>query len=323
MSEKIYKCPLCKKSLTQEEYSVVLQLDKARAVALKKEIVEAKKQSFDAGVKQNESQVNLLTKQYAKALDTIEHLKRGDTAQKAGYAEEDRLIEGLQKEFPDDEIQKHGKKGDVLQIVNYDGSSAGKIVYECKRMATLLKAHIKQTYTALQYRKANYAILVTVATRTDKHGDKAFDSLLYDEEYGIYIVRPLGVMALVTLLRDAMIFMHKSNLSPAQRLDANRKLSDYLTRGEGSMAINTIIHQTTQLRNGLMDEMHRHDIDFNERWKSIYHIGVSVVVISQNIGLILSGQEPTILNLKTPPALPLPAPELPQGELTDGSDSPA
>jgi len=312
MNEKVLRCPLCKKELTKGEYEKALQLDKAREKDVKTQVQNA----FNNGAKQNENQVDLLTRQYAKALDTIEHLKRGDTAQKAGYEDENILIEGLQKEFPDDEIQKHGKKGDILQVVNCDGSSAGTIVYECKRMAALLKAHIKQTYTALQYRKANHAILVTTATRTDKHGDKAFDSLLYDEEYGIYIVRPLGVMALVGLLRDAMIFIHKSNLSPAQRLDANRKLSDYLTQGEGNMAINTIIHHSSQLRNGLMDEMHRHDIDFNERWKSIYHIGVSGVFISQNIDLILSGQEPTILDSKTPPALPKPAPELPQGKLS-------
>jgi hypothetical protein len=299
-NEKIYRCPTCNKELTKEEYDKALQIDRAR----EKEINNRIKEAFDAGAKQYEQQINLLTKQNAKLQDTIEHLEKGDTAQRAGFENEMILQEGLKKEFPSDDVERHGHHGDVLQVVNYDSRSVGLIVFECKRKTTLDTKDIRQAYAALQYRKADYAILVTTATRTDKHKHAPFDSLLKEKD--VLIIRPAGVLSLVSLLRDSLIFMYKSNLSPEQRLDANRKLSDYLAQGEGGLAIKTIVHHSSQLYDRLIDEIRRHKIDWNEQWKDICHINIAGNILSQNIGLILSGQKPIILNSQKPLALPRP-----------------
>ena len=170
MTEKKYKCPTCKKELTKEEYQRILGVVKAQKRELEAQIKnakdEAKKDGLTEGFKQSKTQIDLLKNQLAKAQDTIKlNLEKQTTAQLEGFANEKRLAIQLREVFPNDEIKEEGKHGDILHAVRINGNHAGLIVYECKRKLDIKKEDIDQTYKAKQYRKADYAILVSTGQR--------------------------------------------------------------------------------------------------------------------------------------------------------------
>lgn len=311
MTSKKYRCPTCKKELTKEEYQTILKVSMAQKRELEAQVKRVKENAKAEGAKQKETQIKLLQDQLIKSQDTIKNLKGLTTAQLEGFAVEERLVEALETTFPNDIIKREGKKGDVLQTVCVDNNHAGLIVYECKRMATIYKAHIHQAYVAKKYRKADYAILVTTGHRKRP----PFGGLAFEQD--VYIVCPDGVFPLIHLLRTRLIEMLKANLPEAEREDANRKLAEYLTKGEGKLAMGFILREATTQKEQLIKEYHQTNSWWEERWKSIQTIGISGSILEQNISAVMSGQEPTQLDLKR--LLPLPylaleQPKEPEGE---------
>lgn len=295
---KIYLCPTCKKELTKEEYDYALGIVKE----LKEAIGKAREEGKEAGTQQYKTQVELLEKQHlthvGRLEKTIETLKAGTTAQKVGFKDEYSLCDNLKTQFPDDDIQHKGKLGDILQVVCVEDAEIGKIVYECKNKPRIESADIRQTFLAKQYRKANHAILVTTGERKRK----PFDGLGY--EHDIFIVTYALVIFLVNILRSHMVDMHHSSLPENQQADANRLLANYLTQGEGRLAINAISTQANLLAEGLQDEMIKTRKWWLERWNSIQTIGIAGNSILINIQLILTGQAPELLEYHQMKSLP-------------------
>ena len=317
MTEKKYKCPTCKKELTKEEYQEILGVVKAQKRELEAQIKRAKEEAKESGLtegfKQSETQIDLLKNQLAKAQDTIKlNIEKQTTAQLEGFANEKRLATQLREVFPGDEIKEEGKHGDILQVVCVDGNHAGLIVYECKRKPTINKADIRQAYTAKKYRKADYAILVTTGQRKRP----PFSGLALEED--VYITCPDVVFTLIHLLRTRLIEMLKANLPEAEREDANRKLAEYLTQGEGNLAMGFILREATTQKEQLIKEYQQTNSWWEERWKSIQTIGISGNILQQNTNAVMSGQEPTQLDLKR--LLPLPYLALEQPKETEGKE---
>jgi len=292
MTEKKYKCPTCKKELTKEEYQNILGVVKAQKRDIEAQIKRAKEAGKAEGAKQKETQVKLLQDQLHKSQDTIKGLKKGTTAQLEGFANEKILAAQLREVFPDDEIKEEGKCGDVLQTVYVNENPIGTIIYECKRKSTILKIDIHQAYLAKKSRKADYAILVTTGQRQRPK----FSGLASEQD--VWVVCPNLAFTLIHLLRNTLIETAKANLPEAKREDANRKLAEYLTQGQGKLAISFILSQAKIQTEQLKKEVQQHRQGWEQQWQSIQTIGISGEVLQQNVSAVMSGQEPIQLDLK-------------------------
>jgi predicted RNase H-like nuclease (RuvC/YqgF family) len=176
-----YKCPVCKKPLTKNEFERALKIHEAQEKHFEhKEREFAKKvRRFDAEKKQikkaardserarTRRMVGGKVKEIGKLRDRIKMLQRGKTPQEGGPAFEIKLVKQLQAEFDGDDVQHKGQAGDVLHIVKEGSKIAGIIIYECKWTPSISGSHIRQTAQAKMSRHAQFAVLVTSGTRRD------------------------------------------------------------------------------------------------------------------------------------------------------------
>ncbi len=348
-----YHCPVCKKTLTREEYEsalgifekekarLILEARRAREQGIeeglkrakremaeereaverqrrqlekresdfrrqKKELMDKAKLSLERGIEQGieserkraERLLSGHANTIAKLEERIRQLEKGSTPQTEGLEFEETLVERLRDEFPTDEVAHHGKNGDVVHIVRDSGEDAGSIVYECKRTAQIQRAHIQQAYEAKQDREADFAVLVTTGSR------KGFDGI--DEEDGVVIVGPLGVIPLAALLRQYLIRLFHARLTGAERAKAAEELVRYVTGPQFRNPIEDMMARARELRGALQIEVKQHMKMWNDRWESYQSIEWDASQIDANVQLVLKGAAPQ--PLMQPKATPLPLP---------------
>ncbi len=258
----------------------------------KHELIEKAKASLEKGIEQGianerkrtERLLSGHTSTIAKLQERIRQLEKGSTPQTEGLEFEDTLVERLRDEFPTDEIMHHGKNGDVVHIVRDSGEDAGSIVYECKRTAQIQRAHIQQTYEAKQGREADFAVLVSTGSR------KGFGGI--DEEDGVIIVGPLGVIPLAALLRQYLIRLLHARLTGAERAKAAEELVRYVTGPQFRNPIEDMIARARDLRSALQIEVKQHMKMWNDRWESYQSIEWDASQIDGNVQLVLKGAAP-------------------------------
>jgi hypothetical protein len=273
----------------------------------KLDLVEKAKASLEKGIEQGiqserKRAERLLAGQagtISKLEERIRQLERGSTPQTEGLEFEGTLVERLQEEFPTDDIEHHGKSGDVVHIVHEDGSIVGRIVYECKRTALIQQAHVRQAYEARQERGADVAVLVTTGKR------KGFGGL--DEDDGVVIVSPLGVIPLVALLRQYLIRLYRAHLTDAERSKAAVSLVKYVTGPQFRNPLEDMIGRARDLQKMLQLEVKQHVKGWNERWESYQWIDWDASEIEANVKLVLQGSAPRSLAQPKVAPLPLPA----------------
>ncbi len=270
----------------------------------KSDLVQKARASLEKGIEQGiESErkraERLLAGQagtISKLEERIRQLETGSTPQTEGLAFEDTLAERLQDEFPTDDIEHHGKCGDVLHIVRDSGEVAGTIVYECKRTSQIQASHVRQAYEARQEREADFAVLVTTGKR------KGFGGL--DEEDGVVIVSPLGVIPLVSLLRQYLIRLFHARLTDAERSKAAEQLVKYVSGPQFRNPLEDMIARARELRGALQLEVKQHVKIWNDRWESYQWIEWDASEIDANVQLVLQGSAPR--PLVQPKVAPLP-----------------
>lgn len=270
----------------------------------KSELVAKAKASLEKGIEQGSlderkraerlmaGQANTIT----KLQERIRQLEKGSTPQTEGLEFEETLVERLQEEFPADDVVHHGKNGDVVHVVRESGENAGTIVYECKRTAQIQRTHVEQTYDAKQGREADFAVLVTTGSR------KGFGGI--DEEDGVVIVNPLGVIPLAALLRQYLTRLFHARLSDAERTKAAEELVKYVSGPQFRNPIEDMMARARDLRGALQIEVKQHMKMWNERWESYQAIEWDASQIEQNVQLVLKGSAPRAL--APPKMLPLP-----------------
>jgi hypothetical protein len=357
MADK-YRCPVCKTTLTREQYQsalgilgaheeefekekarLILEARRAREKGIeegrkhvarviaeereaverqkrqlekreeefrrqKKELVDKAKVSLEKGIDQGilserKRAERLLAghaNTIAKLEERIRQLEKGSTAQTEGLELEETLVERLRDEFPTDEVEHHGKNGDVVHVVRDSGENAGVIVYECKRTSQIQRSHVEQAYEAKQGREADFAVLVTTGKR------KGFGGI--DEEDGVVIVGPLGVLALASLLRQYLIRLYRARLTDGERSKAAEELVKYITGPQFRNPIEDMIARARDLRSALQIEVKQHVKMWNDRWESYQSIEWDASQIDTNVQLVLKGEAPR--SLAQPKATPLP-----------------
>lgn len=179
-----------------------------------------------------------------------QQLKRGTTPQVEGLLFEPELCEQLEKSFPKDKIEHHGKGGDILQLVVVNGQCIGRLVFECKRCSRMPSKYVEQARRALAQRKADYAFLVTNASKANTFG--------FWTDKDVLIVHPAGVLALVGWVRDALIKLAELKMSRRQREQAVAAILDFVNSPEFRNPVRDIIRRSEQLGTDLKDEIKSH-----------------------------------------------------------------
>ncbi len=325
-----YKCPLCGSPLTEDHYHRVIkiqeekekvqkgELDKLKKQAVaakaaaaaakrkqqeirakaKRDVETAKKQVTLAERKKSEIRHKRLVARIKKLEEERKMLQKHTSPQEIGLADEPVLVKKLQKEFPDDRIEHTGKGGDVLHYVIFDGEDAGCIVYECKHTDGISVDHVVQTALAKKTRQANYGILVTTGTR------KGFSGL--DQDSGIFLVAPAGVLTLARICRDSLVAMAKQRLDAAAKAAAAKRLMDYVTSPVCKTPLEEAISHTERAHKNLVKEIKQHIGDWRERNELYQTIHYDVSHVRKNIERVLAGDEP--LQLEKPKFEPLALP---------------
>jgi len=274
-----------------------LKQQKAELIQKAKDALE---KGIDQGIQSERKRTERLLSGQAgtitKLEEKIRQLEKGSTPQTEGLEFEDTLAERLEQEFPTDEVVHHGKSGDVLHVVKDDNQRVGSIIYECKRTALIQSAHVVQAYDAKQDREADFAVLVTTGKR------KGFSGI--DEEDGVLIVAPLGVMPLVRLLRQYLIQLFHARLTEDERAKAAQHLVKYLSGPQFKNPLEDMIGRARELQKSLQIEVKQHMKNWNERWSNYQSIDWDAAQIQANIELVLQGREPR--SLSQPSFTPLP-----------------
>jgi hypothetical protein len=248
-------------------------------------------------------QMSTLQQQNLKQQDRITNLetqlKNQTTPQLEGLLFEDKLIEALQKDFPHDKFVHTGKGGDILHHVVLQKNDVGLIVYECKRVGHWQSAHAEQAYTAKIQRKADYAVLVTNATKKGSGG--------FFIEKGVIVVSPGGILALAVILRDQIINIAQLKLTKSQREEAIEKTMEYLQGAEFKNSLELIIRKTVEMYEDLKKECHDHVKGWKKRYESLKSVYTNTTQVQGKTTALISGKHDSskeILVVQPFPALP-------------------
>jgi len=306
---KKYECPVCGSALSKEHYEHALGIVEAQKKALNAERVEIGKERERLGARIAEAKTLAEKKALQKTQrlvqgkekvieglkETVRQLREGTTPQTEGLEFEDNLTRRLTKEFPSDEVQHKGKSGDILHAVFDAKEQCGLIVYELKRTRFIQTDHVRQAAEARQIRGADIAILVTTGTRRGFNGFSTMD--------GIPVVAPQGVIALVAILREHLVQMHRANVSREQRELIAKRVIAFLTGAQFRNHIGGIVQMATELQRMLKTEAKAHMKAWQERWGCYQSISWGSAQIKANLALVFQGKSPE--SLPQPKCAPL------------------
>lgn len=290
-----FKCPVCKKPLTQKEYERALNIVELQSKDLKKIQSQLKTTQAEAkrakavGIQLGKDRAKQLFKGKEKTIEVlrqrVKQLQQDKTPQSEGFRFEKTFARELVKLFgSEDEIVPKGKEGDILQIVKVENEEAGRIIYELKKTPDIKDDFVKQTHEAKSEQNADFAVLVTSGKK------KGFDGL--SESEGIFIVAPAGALALAALLRMHLIEILRSKLSKKQREDVARLLVKYINSPMFRNPIMEVVKSSSDLQNLLKSEAKAHLKVWQKRWTYYKTISWNVNEVRRNLEMVRWGKEP-------------------------------
>lgn len=320
----IYRCPVCKTVLSKKKWEKALGVWEARLEhvqhrerelkrheqELRRNRKEILKEGMEAGKRKEKRRAEHLAKQVGGLLqrdrekdkrikELEQQLKRGTTPQTEGLLYEDQLAKQLRTNFPQDEIRRTGKGGDVIQRVRTNGRVVGTIVFECKKVQRILKPHVEQAHRAIVQREADFGILVTSGTRARFAG--------FATERDVLIVNPAGVLFLAQVLRGVLVELAKAKRSRQEREKAARQILSYLESAQFRTQMRDLIERAWKLGEMLNEEVDAHRRTWQRRhdhYKTIFEESCS---IGQSLSGILESQLGVPKPVKVlPPARPYP-----------------
>lgn len=283
--KKKFSCPLCHKPLTEHEYlNITGRWEKLRELEtefqdkLKSEVAKARRTE-----RQKLSQDVIILKGKVVALrGQLKRLKeqseRGLTPQLEGLLYEKELAKQLAQRFRQDRIVPAGKGGDVLHYVHLNERRVGTIVYECKKVAKLQKAHVEQARRALVQRSADFSVLVTSA--------KAGNTFGFWFEKDVLVIHPAGALSLAAWLRDTLIELAKARMPKSQRERAVREILAFLASPEFRNAVQDAARRAEELGRELQEEVRSHRNTWLRRFDHYHGIWLDARNVAQGVARI-------------------------------------
>ena len=193
-----------------------------------------------------------------------EQIEKGITPQIEGLLEEGNLLAKLKELFPSDKFEHPGKGGDIIQMIMEQGKEIGKIVYECKKVKTFSNSHVEQAKQARNFRKADFAVLVTNAFPSKKQ--------YYFVDKTVFVISPVSLEPITYTLRESLVKMAMLKMSNEAKQKAVQRVYDYLSSSEYNNKINDVSNQLMELGKDLKTEIASH----RRTWERRYNIYSSV-----------------------------------------------
>lgn len=331
---RTFACPLCDSPLTREKYLEIvgvweerkrlesslkgemrrLQEEKARLHAEKKEMRRAMKQAareaaakatekerkradrLSAMIQGKSQQIQFLT---SKVKELQEQLKKGTTPQVEGLNFERELVKDLQKNFPHDRVEHHGKSGDILFCVSHKGKQVGSILFECKLTSGFSGSYVVQTKKAVAERNATYGILVTLASKKGTAG--------FWVDNDVIVVHPFGAVHVAGVLRQSILDICATRVSTQEADRRAAALMDYIKSDDFKNLVGDTIFRTLELYGLLKKELKSHKKMWKRRfdhYRQIYDNSEGIK--ARTTGILLGTATKRELNVERK-LLPLPS----------------
>lgn len=134
------------------------------------------------------------------------------------------VFEQLRAEYAEDRVLRlpRGEAGgDLLVEVKYKGETCGRIILDSRTRGNWQTAYAARLRSDMIEQAADHAILSTV------HFPRGAAELCRHDD--VLLVHPARVIELVGILRQALVRMHQTRLSSAEREDKKLRLYDHIT----------------------------------------------------------------------------------------------
>jgi hypothetical protein len=257
--------------------------------ATKEVEVRAKRETkvLSLALRSAKTQMSSVVQNNQKQQVKIENLERQlaskTTPQHEGLADEKTLMAALQKEHPRDRFQNTGKGGDILQEVIEGGKIAGVIIYECKRVSHWSNGHVEQAAAARIQRKADFAVLVTNATKKGTTG--------FFIQKGVVVIHTGGALALASILRSNLVAVAQLKLNRAEKEKAVQVTMAYLQGSEFGNAMDVVIRKSLEMADDMKKEQREHLNAWAKRHEGLKTVYVSASGVQLRTRLALVGKE--------------------------------
>jgi hypothetical protein len=258
------------------------QKEAKKSQASQKKINNLQKER-ELAIRRTVSLTKTTVEQQKKIEDLNNQLKKQTTPQVEGLLYEDKLLEALHNEFPDDKFQHTGKGGDIIQSVIYKNNPVGTIVYECKKVLKFTSSHIAQTAKAKTQRAADFAILVTNATKKGYSG--------FTIEKGVIIIHPAGVLSIAKLLRERIIQIANLNLSKTQKNKVIQEMVEYMESAQFKNSLENIIQIVKEECKDLQDEVKEHCKRWIKKRDAYFNIFKEIADVKQKTLDAITGEK--------------------------------
>jgi hypothetical protein len=218
----------------------------------------------------------------------LERRLEGLSAPDRGDMNEAEIAEELAGAFPDDEITREGKGGDIVQVVRYPGDNglepAGVILYECKDTKRWSNSFISQIKADGRARLTPYLLLVSRALPAQER-----DACVRDD---VVIADPMHARQLARILRRMVIETHRAELAGHDRAGKTARLYEYLRSGEFREHLSPVVEAGTHLSEMLQEERKHHERDWSKRQRTYDQLLHNSVAIEQTIQGIIESEAP-------------------------------
>lgn len=242
-------CPTCGQSLMDQ--AMLKRVERAKSTAerslrvtLRAEIradVEAQIKAKHA-----ESEARL-----AARIDELQRQAEKRGAYDRGTCHEQDVIAALRAAFPNDRIERGGRRGDVLHAVVHRGREVGLILYECKNAGTWQNGWLAKLKSDGRKRRTPYLVLVT-----RKLPAKARGLCVRDD---VAICEPAHAVPIALIVRQWVIGSHRAEAAAQEVPEKARRLYEYLGSAAFAADSGEIAECTHELGDQLESEREQHD----------------------------------------------------------------
>lgn len=279
--KKLQEAELQKRQIIAQQRAVLKKMEQEKRLAIKAGIEKGKRSEKSRADRLSllvQKQTADLQSAQKKIKDLERHLKEGTTPQSDGIDFEKALVKQLQKEFPVDKIEHHGKGGDIFHRVFVNSKEIGSILYECKKTSKYSSSYVHQTKRAVSTRNASYGVLVCFVSKKDSHG--------FFVDNDIIVVHPYGVTHIAQVLRNALVEVHSLKLSQRQLENRSQNLMAFIKSDDFKNSISNTIYRTQELAKILLAEHKDHIKTWAKRfehYKEIHSNTSHLGFITKNI----------------------------------------
>jgi hypothetical protein len=224
---------------------------------------------------------------YQKKMKDMERQLQRKTAGELGDGAEIDLFEELRTAYPDDSfkrIQKGQPGADILHEVRYKGEVCGRIVFDSKNRQQWRHRDVTKLREDQVAAKADHAVLSTTVFPSGKK-ELCIES-------GVIVASPPRAVALVELLRRAMIRLHVLGLSKKEREHKTGQLYSYITSETYTQHQQEAEKLTQEVLDLDVTEQREHQNTWRKRGTLATRVKNVLRTIDTEIGAIVEGTRP-------------------------------